>query len=121
MPLHQIVHVLSTTQQHYFPVVDEHNLMIGIFSADDVRSYLYDETIWQLAVARDVMNSRVVSVTPEDDLNTAMRCFTAVAIDELPVVDPKNPGRLLGTLRHKEMTAFYNRRLMEYKRSQIEG
>ncbi len=121
MPLHQIVHVLSLTQQHYFPVVDEKDQMIGIFSADDIRSYLYDETIWQLAVARDVMASRVVSVTPEDDLNTAMRCFTAIAIDELPVVDAQNKGKLLGTLRQKEMTAFYNRRLMEYKRSKAEG
>ncbi len=121
MPLHQIVHALSTTKQHYFPVVDEEGHMVGIFSADDVRSYLYDETIWQLATANDVMNPTVVSVTPEDDLNVAMRAFTAVAIDELPVVDPEDERKLLGTLRHKETIAFYNRRLMEYKRAQEEG
>ncbi|MBX3436490.1 MAG: chloride channel protein [Planctomycetaceae bacterium] len=121
MPLHQIVHALSTTKQHYFPVVNTAGDMVGIFSGDDIRRYLYDQTIWQLATASDVMNSEVVSVTPDDDLNVAMRAFTAVAIDELPVVDPANRQRLLGTLRHKETIAFYNRRLMEYKRAQRES
>ncbi|MEW4526780.1 chloride channel protein [Maioricimonas sp. JC845] len=115
MALEDIVHVLAETQQHYFPVVDTEQRMVGIFSSDDVRAYLYDETIWQLAVARDVMNSNVVSVTPEDDLNTAMRCFTAIAIDELPVVDSSDRHKLLGTLRHKETIAAYNRRMMEFK------
>ncbi|MDA7503498.1 CBS domain-containing protein, partial [bacterium] len=87
------------------------------FSNDDVRSYLYDETLWKLANARDVMNSDVVSVSPEDDLNTALRCFTAVAIDELPVVDSSDRMVILGTLRHKEVIAAYNRRLMEYKKA----
>lgn len=116
-PLEQIVHILAETQQHYFPVVDDENRIVGIFSGDDVRAYLYDETIWKLAVARDVMNPKVVSVTPEDDLNTAMRCFTAVAIDELPVVDAKDRGKLLGTLRHKNTIAAYNQRLMEFKQA----
>jgi len=120
MQLHQIVHVLANTRQHYFPVVNENDEMVGIFSADDVRSYLYDETIWQLATATDVMNSKVVSVTPEDDLNVAMQCFTAVAIDEIPVVDAEDPRKLLGTLRHKDTIAFYNRRLMHYKQQQAE-
>lgn len=121
MPLSEILQVLAVTQQHYFPVVNEQGDMIGIFSADDVRSYLYDQTIWQLAVARDVMTAKVVSVTPEDDLHVAMRSFTAVAIDELPVVDPQNRLRLIGTIRHKEATAFYNRRVMEYRRAHADG
>ena len=115
--LEEIVHILAETQQHYFPVVDSTGRMVGIFSSDDVRQYLYDETIWKLAVARDVMNSRVVSVTPDDDLNTALQAFTSTAIDEVPVVDPANRGRLLGTLRHKDTVAAYNRRLMEFKQA----
>ena len=115
--LDEIVHTIAKTKQHYFPVVDDSGNLVGIFSGDDVRSYLYDETLWNLANARDVMNTRVVCVTPEDDLNTALRCFTAVAIDELPVVDSDDRGKLLGTVRHKEVIAAYNQRLMEYKKA----
>lgn len=121
MSLEDIVHVLAETRQHYFPVVDAQGRMVGIFSGDDVRHYLYDETIWQLAVARDVMNSHVVAVTPEDDLNTALQAFTSIGIDELPIVAADDRTRLLGTLRHKDAIAAYNRRLMEYRRAAEEG
>jgi len=43
-------------------------------------------------------------------------CFSSpVNLDELPVVDPDSPGRLLGRLTRREMIAFYNRRLMQHK------
>jgi CIC family chloride channel protein len=119
--LRDIVHLLAETRQHYFPVVDAQNKLVGIFSSDDVRSYLYDETIWQLAVARDVMTSRVVSVTVDDDLNTAMRAFTSIAIDELPVVDSAERTKLVGTLRYKDTITAYNRRLVELKKARDEG
>jgi CIC family chloride channel protein len=121
MSLRDIVHLLAETRQHYFPVVDSQQRLVGIFSSDDVRSYLYDETIWQLAVARDVMTSRVVSVTLDDDLNTALRAFTSIAIDELPVVDAADRTQLVGTLRHKDTIMAYNRRLLELKLAHAEA
>ena len=121
MSLDEIVHTLAKTHQQYFPVVDSEGQVVGIFSADDVRSYLYDETIWHLAVARDVMITNIVSVAPNDDLNTALRRFTAINVDELPVFDDKAPGKLLGMLRRKETIAFYNQQLMKHKRSMVEA
>ncbi|MBN1853420.1 MAG: chloride channel protein [Pirellulales bacterium] len=115
--LNSIVHLLAKTTQRYFPVIDEKGLMVGIFSAEDVRSYLFDDTIWSVANAGDVMAANIVSVKPTDDLNTALRRFTALNVDELPVVDPKEPRRLIGMVRRKESIAAYNRRLMEHKRA----
>lgn len=115
MTLDEIVHRLAYTHQHYFPVVDEEQKMVGIFSDDDVRAYLYDDTLWKLAVARDIMVDHFLSLTPEDDLNTALRQFTSHNLDELPVMDPDHPGVLLGMLRRKETIAAYNQRLMELK------
>ena len=88
--------------------------MVGIFSTEDVRSYLYDESIWQLAVARDVMTTNIVTVTGDEGLNSALRKFTAVNVDELPVVS-QDGTTLQGMLRRKEAIATYNRRLMEHK------
>jgi CIC family chloride channel protein len=115
--LDEIVHTLAETSQRYFPVVDKENDMIGIFSAEDVRSYLFNDAIWQVANAGDVMVDQVVTVTPEDDLNTALTHFTALNVDELPVVASDAPGQLLGMVRRKECIAAYNRRLMEHKRA----
>ena len=63
------------------------------------------------------MTTKVVSVSPDDDLNTALRHFTAMNLDELPVLDSDNPGELLGMLTRRETIAFYNRRVMEHKQT----
>ncbi|MEP3482179.1 MAG: chloride channel protein [Fuerstiella sp.] len=111
MTLANIVKLLSKTHQHYFPVTDADDKVVGIFSADDVRSYIYDETIWQLADAADVMKAKFLSVHPDDDLNVAMKKFTALNIDEIPVMAREEDGKLLGMLRRKETIAAYNRQL----------
>ena len=89
--------------------------MVGIFSDNDVRKYLYDETIWKIANARDLMTTDFLKVVPNDDLNTALQRFTALNPDELPVMDPVEQGKLLGMFRRKEVIAFYNRHSMEHK------
>jgi CIC family chloride channel protein len=63
------------------------------------------------------MTSDFVSVAPDDDLNTAMKRFTSLNLDELPVIDPDHPGHLQGMLRRKETIAAYNQRLMEHKQA----
>ncbi|MEM7811510.1 MAG: chloride channel protein [Planctomycetota bacterium] len=113
--LDSIVHKLAESHQHYYPVLDDEKRMVGIFSADDVRAYLFDETMWQLANARDVMVGDYVFVEPQDDLNHAMRRFTSFNIDELPVLEDGDRGKFLGFLRRKEVIAVYNRRLAEFK------
>jgi len=115
--LNEIVHMLARTYQHYFPVVDDDNRLVGIFSTDDVRSWLYNELIWDLAVARDIMATKIVSITLNDDLNTAMKRLTQLNLDELPVVDSSDPGKLLGMLRRKDVITVYNRKLMEHKQA----
>jgi CIC family chloride channel protein len=115
MTLKEIVRFLAESQQHYFPVVDAAGRFVGIFSTNDVRRYLFNESIWDLANARDVMATRIVSVTPEDDLNSALRKFTDLNLDELPVVAPGDKTKLLGMLRRRDVIAKYNQALLQFK------
>ncbi|MEM7475887.1 MAG: chloride channel protein [Planctomycetota bacterium] len=113
--LNDIVHLFDKTSQRYFPVVDSDNKMIGIFSSEDVRSYLHDDTIWEIANAGDVMSTKVTTVSPADDLNTALKQFISANLDELPVVSTSDPQEVLGVLRHREMIHAYNRKRLEHK------
>ncbi|HEX4412748.1 MAG TPA: chloride channel protein [Lacipirellulaceae bacterium] len=114
MPLGEIVQLVAASHQNYFPVVDAAGGLVGIFTSDDVRSHLFNDVVWQLANARDIMATRIISVTPEDDLNTALRKFTELNLDELPVIDPNNSARLLGMLRRHDVIGRYNKKLSEY-------
>ncbi len=115
MRLGEIVQLLATSRQNYFPVVDKAGRFVGIFSSDDVRSHLFNDAAWQLANARDVMTTRVVSITPDDDLNTALKRFTELNLDEFPVVAADNSAELLGMLRRRDVIACYNEKLHNYQ------
>ncbi|MEZ6087783.1 MAG: chloride channel protein [Pirellulaceae bacterium] len=120
MSLDEIVHLLADSHQHYFPVVAPDGTLVGIFSDDDVRSYLYHDEIWTLANASDVMTTKIVFVTPEDDLNKALGHFTALNLEELPVVEDRKSRKLIGMLRRKETIATYNRKVREHKEAVLE-
>ena len=98
----EIVHSLPRTSQRYFPVLDSDQRLVGIFSADDVRCSLYEELLWKVAIARDIMTENVVTIRPDDDLNTALNRFTALNVDELPVVDTEDANKILGVLRRRK-------------------
>lgn len=117
LQLKDILHQLTQSRQHYYPVLDAQGKFVGIFSTDDVRGYLFDDAIWQLAIARDVMTTHVVSVVPTDDLHTALKRFTELNLDELPVVEEGQPERLLGMLRRKDVIARYNQSLLEHQQA----
>lgn len=121
MSLKEILQLIPESRQNYFPVMDRNGLLVGIFSTDDVRSYLYDETIWNLAVARDVMTTKLILLRPDDDLNTALRRFTELNLDEIPVIDGLGSSRkLLGMLRRKDAIACYNRKLIEQTKAKMD-
>jgi CIC family chloride channel protein len=116
MRLGDIVQLIATSRQNYFPVVDKDGKFVGIFTSDDVRSHLFNDAVWELANARDVMTTRVVSVTPVDDLNTALKKFTELNLDELPVVAADDPRMLVGMLRRRDVIAYYNEKLHDYQK-----
>lgn len=120
MLLREIVRLIPNTQQNYFPVIDDEQRLVGIFTTDDVRSFLYDDSIWTLAAARDVMTTNIVSVVPEDDLNSAMRRFTDLNLDELPVLTSNASGKLAGMLRRRDVIAVYNQQLIKRKQDALD-
>ena len=121
MLLRDIVQLIATSRQNYFPVVDKAGNFVGIFSSDDVRSHLFSDAVWELANARDIMSTRIVSVKPEDDLNTALKRFTELNLDELPVVAADDPTKLLGMLRRRDVIAYYNEKLHDFQEQARDG
>ncbi len=107
--LGDIVHGISSTRQHYFPILDSADKLKGVLSFDDIREYLYEDELWGLAVAIDVATTQLVRVSRGDDLTTAMRYFTQRSIDELPVVDENDPNKLVAILKRKDVLDTYNR------------
>ncbi|MFO7558051.1 MAG: chloride channel protein [Desulfobacterales bacterium] len=115
MPFPEFKQYFSETKQHYFPVMDQHGRLSGIFSSTDIRGVLFSMEIEPLVVMKDIMTSDMITTTPSEDLNTALHKFTEKNIDSLPVVEEDDHGILIGMLNRREVIAFYNRQIQKMK------
>jgi len=105
----------SETKQHYFPVMDQYERLIGIFSSTDIRGVLFSQEIEPLIVMQDIITTDLIVTTPSEDLNAALQKFTQKNIDSLPVVQDDDHGVLIGMLNRREVIAFYNRQIQKMK------
>lgn len=120
--LEKIVHSLSESNQRYFLVYSAEEKLVGVFSAEDVRRYLYDDNLWSVVNASDIMMEEVCKLNAEDPIVDALNIFAKLNIDEIPVVASEDPDRVIGKLRRKETIAHYNMRRLEFqKRKDLES
>lgn len=105
----------SETKQHYFPVMDQNERLIGIFSSTDIRGVLFSRDIEHLVVMKDIGTSDIIVATQSDDLNTVLQKFTTKNIDSLPIVKDDDHQILIGMLNRREVISFYNQQIQEMK------
>ena len=111
MPFAELVRRVATSPRNLFPVVDKQGRLSGIFSVRDLRLALLGSDWGPLVLATDLATRPVLTVTPDDDLHTALRKMTELNIDELPVVKTDDPGRLVGLLGRSALVGAYSSRI----------
>ena len=84
--LAEVKQLLTTYKQTVFPVVDDNGILVGIFSLDDLRSFLFDESLEMVAVAGDVAGDVVVAVQGHDSLASAIQRFTDQNLMNYPLL-----------------------------------
>ena len=107
MPFRELIHLVARSTETLFPVVDGHGKLTGIFTLRDLRLALIGSEWGPLVLADDLAYRPVLSVTPDDNLHTALRYMTELNIDEIPVVDPEDPTSLVGLLSRRDLTLAY--------------
>jgi len=109
MPLSKVLPLLAEASHHEAFLLDREGCLSGILTLDEVRRVLPQlETLGQVLIALDVAVTEFPTVSLEDDLDLAMRQFGKCNVEELPVVDPDNPRKLLGTLVRHDVIRAYN-------------
>jgi len=105
-----VLEIVADADQEAYPVVDEHGMIEGMFSINDVRRVMATPEVWPLLVASDlgVTAHGMAFLEPDDDLHTAVQRFTAFKREILPVVDGQPPAPVIGVLRHHQVMEAYD-------------
>jgi CIC family chloride channel protein len=108
MGFEEIIQLIVRSNQSNFPVVDKDGHLMGILSLTDIRKVMLERELHRLVVAKDMATEGVLTVTPEDNLNTALRKMTEAEIRELPVVSNEDARRVISMLSRKDIIRIYH-------------
>ena len=112
MPFRKILETISYSKNFYFPVLDNRGDMTGILSFSDIREVIFEEQLGDLLVAGELANTKVYSLTPQQNLNEAMEIFSQLDVDQLPVVRSEDKLKVIGMLTRGDMMESYNRAIL---------
>jgi CIC family chloride channel protein len=108
MRFEEIMKFIVHSNQSNFPVVDGGGELKGILSLTDLRRVMLEKDIHRLVVAKDLATLDVLTVTPADNLNTALKKMTQAEIRELPVVSKEDPRKVISMVSRKDIIRIYH-------------
>jgi len=116
-PLSEILEGVATGQQHTFPVLQDGRTLHGVIYFDDIRIFFTERGLPPRAVvAQDLLAANFSTVSLDEDLASALRKFRTAIREELLVVDPEDPRRVVGVLSRRDVMVAYHDRM--YQRPQ---
>ena len=96
--LTEVVKVVSSTDNFYYPVVDTDKRIVGAVTLDGIRNTFATQELHDWLVALDIMEPIVTSVTPEMALAEAFEKTRRLSLEHLPVVASDEDDRFAGVL-----------------------
>jgi CIC family chloride channel protein len=103
--LHKVVAVIRRTGHNGFPVLDEDGRLIGVVTHEDTRKAHNRGDLF--VTAGDLMTRDMVTVTPYQTGEAALRRMGDRHISHLPVVDPYDETKLMGWVSKGDVVFAY--------------
>ena len=75
--------------------------------------FLHDEEIRLSVRVGNICTRKVVVLTPDDNIYTAMTLFDAKGLDEIPVVEATDNQWVVGMLKRRDVIAAYNKEVLK--------
>jgi CIC family chloride channel protein len=108
MPIRELMTKLRRTGHHGFPVVNEKDELVGVVTIADVEAAMAQESPSALTV-KDIASKSVVVAYPDEFIHDVLVKLGTRDVGRIPVVERKNPKRLLGVLRRHDVLTAYSK------------
>jgi CIC family chloride channel protein len=110
-PLGVLTEAFETTMHHGFIVLDEHDEFYGVVTLADVERMLTQKRM--VKTIGEITTTNATTVYPDETLDDALRSFGAMDVGRIPVVERRNPKRVLGMVRRADIISAYSRALLD--------
>jgi CIC family chloride channel protein len=93
---------------------DANHRVCSVISSRELQHLVTDYiNLRDVLVAQDIAEPFTSTVSADVPLDTAIRLFSRHRVDELPVVDPKNDDRVIGTLHYYDVINVMNKGMVQ--------
>jgi CIC family chloride channel protein len=114
LPYNKVMQLFLTGQGNYLYTTDEDDNLEGVISFQDIKEFVYDDQLNGLVYAKDLANTDVVYVTPDETLASSLNKFSYIDMEELPVVASGDGfRRLLGVITRNELMKIYRQEMLK--------
>jgi Kef-type K+ transport system membrane component KefB/predicted transcriptional regulator len=114
--LSEVVDIVSSTDQSYYPVVDNSNKLVGAITLDGIRNTFKTQEVNSWLVALDIMEPVVTHITPKIRLSDALDMARRLDVEFIPVVDSDENRTLIGVLNRRHVQRQLSAEVLERQR-----
>jgi CIC family chloride channel protein len=115
LPLKDLTAEFERTHHHGFTVLDDQGNMYGVVSLGDLEKSMLKPDYEKLTVADIATTSNLATGYPEESISEALWRMGVRRIGRLPVVERKNPRKVIGMLRRQDIVEAYERAIANRK------
>ena len=110
MLLKDFIDAIKYSHRYLFPVEDRAtSRYLGMIYIDRIRPYLFDPQMHAVLMTEQVMETRVPTVQPDDELADVLNLMERQGLNSLPVVEN---GRFMGMLSKSVLLDHYRKELI---------
>lgn len=110
-PLMELAFWFQETGHHGFVVLAENGDLHGVVTHSDLERAMAAGSIEK--TVGDICTTNVLTAYYDETLDDALRHFGAMGVGRLPVVDRRDPKKLLGVLRRGDVIRTYSHALLD--------
>jgi Kef-type K+ transport system membrane component KefB/CBS domain-containing protein len=106
----ELLRFIAHSRYDRFPVVDAEGHFLGMINYTEIRNLLFEPALVPLVVAGDLLAGNPHAIPPDMPLREALKILQQQRdISYFPVIDSREPQRLLGILSQNDLLAAFRR------------
>lgn len=105
----EVLRFIERSRDSDFPVVDDHNQLVGLIRFHEIRKIIYNPHLRDLVTAADLVGAESFFVTPETPLDEVLVLFRSSLASALPVVESAEAPRVIGAVDQRDVLRAMHR------------